>query len=475
MMKNLVNQISLKRLVYKKEVTAIINDISDVMKMPLCIQDAEGRLVLGHVSNDSLNTYPIKLGEQVIGWVIGLENTAIVASLITYLANQEFEKKTLARETLDRYKEINLLYNISGKLSTCLDFNAVAKLVINEATKLIQADSASAMLLDEKTGNLEIIAALGKAHDPQLILRPGVGIAGSVFQTGRAEILNDVESDPRFVLSANPIRSLICAPLKTQNVVMGVLNISSGEPINYTAQDLKLAIALASQGASAIENALLHADKLRQERIKSNLERYLSTQLVEAILEAKEDISLAPAKRDITLLFSDIRDFTTKCEELAPEAIVEYLNEYFTHMVEVIFSRGGTVNKFVGDMIVAMFGAPSRLVDSEKRAIETAIEMQKRIKTISVPWIRKNFITGIGIGGGEVVVGNVGSPQHMDYTAIGDKVNIASRLQSIAKGEQILVSRKIYEATQNLFEFKEVGFVHVKGKKKPIEVFEVIY
>lgn len=470
-----MNQISLKRLVYKKEVTAIINDISNVMKMPLCIQDAEGRVLLGNVSNDSLNTYPIQLAEQVIGWVIGLENTSIVASLITYLANQEFEKKTLARETLDRYKEINLLYNISGKLSTCLDFKEVAKLVIDEATRLIQADSASAMLLNKKTGKLEIIAALGKAYAPQLTLHPGVGIAGSVFQTGRAEILNDVEFDPRFVPSANPIKSLICAPLKTQNAVMGVLNLSTEEQINYTAQDLKLAIALASQGASAIENALLHADKLRQERIKSNLERYLSTQLVEAILEAKEDISLAPAKRDITLLFSDIRNFTTKCEELAPEAIVEYLNEYFTHMVDVIFSRGGTVNKFVGDMIVAMFGAPSRLVDSEKRAIETAIEMQNRIKTIPVPWIRKNFITGIGIGGGEVVVGNVGSPQHMDYTAIGDKVNVASRLQSMAKGEQILISRKIYEATKNCFEFKEVGLVRLKGKKEPIEVFEVVY
>ena len=101
--------------------------------------------------------------------------------------------------------------------------------------------------------------------------------------------------------------------------------------------------------------------------------------------------------------------------------------------------------------------------------------MQKRMKTISVPWIRKNFITGIGISGGEVVVGNVGSPQHMDYTAIGDKVNIASRLQSIARGEQILVSRRIYETTQNLFEFKEVGLVQVKGKKNPIEVFEVVY
>lgn len=470
-----MNKINIKRLIHKKEVTAIINDLSNVMKMPLCIQDAEGKVILGNVYTDSLNTYPIQLAGQVIGWVVGLENSSIVASIISYLANQELEKKTLAHETLDRYKEINFLYKISGKLATCLDFKEVAKLVIDEATRLIKADSASAMLLNEQTGKLEIIAALGKAYQPQLTLSPGVGIAGSVFQTGRAEILNDVESDPRFVPSANPIKSLICAPLKTQNVVMGVLNISTEEPIDYTAQDLKLAIALASQSASAIENALLHADKLRQERIKSHLERYLSTQLVEAILEAKEDISLAPAKRDITLLFSDIRNFTTKCEELAPEAIVEYLNEYFTHMVEVIFSRGGTVNKFVGDMIVAMFGAPSRLVNSEKRAIETAIEMQNRIKVIPVPWIRKNFITGIGIGGGEVIVGNVGSPQHMDYTAIGDKVNIASRLQSMAKGEQILVSRKIFEATENCFEFKEVGLVKVKGKKEPIEVFEVIY
>ena len=470
-----MSQISLKRLIRKKEVTSIINDISNVIKMPLCIWDAEGRVLMGHDCTDSLNKYPVLLADEVIGWVIGLENASVLASLLTYLANQEFEKKALARETLDRYKEINLLYNISGKLSACLDVTEAAKLVIDEATRLIQADSASAMLLSEKTGNLEIIAALGKVYEPQLTLRPGVGIAGSVFQTGRAEILNDVESDPRFVPAANPIKSLICVPLKAQNAVIGVLNISNEQPLNYTAQDLKLAIAFASQGASAIENALLHANKLRQERIKSNLERYVSQQLVEAILEAKEDISLTPAKRDITILFSDIRNFTTKCEELAPEAIVEYLNEYFTHMVEVIFSRGGTVNKFVGDMIVAMFGAPSRLVDSEKRAIETAIEMQKRIKTIPVPWIRKNFITGIGIGGGDVVVGNVGSPQHMDYTAIGDKVNIASRLQSMAKGEQILVSRKIYEATENYFEFKEVGFVRVKGKKNPIEVFEVVY
>jgi adenylate cyclase len=264
-------------------------------------------------------------------------------------------------------------------------------------------------------------------------------------------------------------------PLQTKDRVIGVINLSNDVSINYTAADLKLCTALTSQAASAIENALLHENKLRQERIKSNLERYVSTQLVEAILDAKEDISFAPAKRNITILFSDIRNFTTKCEELAPEVIVEYLNEYFTHMAGIIFNNRGTVNKFVGDMIVAMFGAPSRLIDSERRAIETAIAMQNQIKIIPVPWIRNNFMTGIGISCGEVVVGNIGSPHHMDYTAIGDKVNIAFRLQSMAKEEQILVSRSIYDATQNLFEFKEVGLVQVKGKKHPIEVFEVVY
>lgn len=144
-------------------------------------------------------------------------------------------------------------------------------------------------------------------------------------------------------------------------------------------------------------------------------------------------------------------------------------------MVDVIFTHEGTVNKFVGDMIVSMFGAPNKLVDSERKAIETAIAMQQRLRNFPGDWIRENFITGIGISSGEVIVGNIGSPQHMDYTAIGDQVNVASRLQSIAQGGQILVSRSIYDLTQELFDFKEVGFVKVKGKKTKVEIFEVIY
>ncbi|MBE9185403.1 adenylate/guanylate cyclase domain-containing protein [Microcoleus sp. LEGE 07076] len=196
---------------------------------------------------------------------------------------------------------------------------------------------------------------------------------------------------------------------------------------------------------------------------------------VRAVIDAKEDIYLNPTKRNLTVLFSDIRNFTTKCEKLPAEKIVMYLNEYFTEMVEVIFSHEGTVNKFVGDMIVAMFGAPSEVADREKKAIETAIDMQRRIRGMSVGWIADNFLTGIGISSGEVVVGNIGSPQHMDYTAIGDEVNIASRLQSMAQGGQILVSDRVYSATKDMFEFRKIGCVIVKGKKKSVETFEVIY
>jgi adenylate cyclase len=126
-------------------------------------------------------------------------------------------------------------------------------------------------------------------------------------------------------------------------------------------------------------------------------------------------------------------------------------------------------------MIVAMFGAPTAITDQEHCAIAAAVSMQRRLKEIANTWIRDNFITGIGISSGDVIVGNIGSPQHMDYTAIGDEMNIASRLQGMAKGGQILVTRSVYEAAIASFEFRDFGTLPVKGKKNLVEVFEVIY
>ncbi|MGE5660204.1 MAG: adenylate/guanylate cyclase domain-containing protein [Actinomycetota bacterium] len=466
----------LKRLLSQPEILEVLQALARGIDAGFSIQSVDGQLLLGAPSNNKQPLqFPVEATGEVIGWIFSHKDMAAIAQLLSYLAERELEKKALVKEVLDKYREFTFFYNFSQKLTGCLEVHEIGMIVVAEIKRLIPATNISMMLLDAEN-HLNVIAAFGNKSDSQVLLSPGLGIAGSVMQNGIPEIINEVSRDPRFIVGDLQISSLICAPLKTQEEAIGVINISSEEPAQYTAQDLKVATGIAGLTAAALENLLLHQNKLKEERIKSQLERYIPSQLVNAIITAKEgDISLAPAKKQIAVLFSDIRNFTAKCEELPPETIVGYLNEYFTQMVEVIFNHQGTVNKFVGDMIVAMFGAPAKLVDNEKQAIAAAIGMQLRLRTIPVPWIRDNFLTGIGISSGDVVVGNIGSPHHLDYTAIGDEVNLASRLQGIAQGGQILVSQAVYEAAQDSFTFREYGCVTVKGKRQSVDVFEVLY
>jgi adenylate cyclase len=332
-------------------------------------------------------------------------------------------------------------------------------------------------LFNEETQQLERIAAIGENIQTNVVFKPNEGIAGSVFTSGKAEIINHVSLDSRFIPKHVQIGSMLCAPIKTIEKTIGVICLSHHEPIDYTAADLKLFSVLVSQASSAIENAILHERTVREEKIKSHLERYVSAQVVNAIMggAGQEGVTLNSEKRNISILFSDIRGFTRLCETMEPEEIVEHLNTYFESMVDVIFAHQGTVNKFVGDMIVALFGAPARLQNSETYAVAAAIDMQKWLQAGAKTWVGKNFNTGIGLNSGNVVVGNVGSPKHMDYTAIGDEVNLASRLQSIAKGGQILVSQSVYNATKEEFSYQHHGCIQVKGKEKPVDVYEVIY
>ncbi len=467
--------VNLKRLVSKKDIRQLLEEIIKILPSPVALTDVQGQLLLGTpevVSNP--HKLPIVVQEEILGWVSGDLHLQLIATLLNHLLNCELEKKDLAYDSLEKYKEINLLYRVSGEIGSFLNLPEIGNFILQEASKAITCSTGEVLLINSEHGEFEVVAGFGDAiASRELHWRLEEGIAADVIKTGVPELVNDVAQDVRYIPRGYPVSSLICVPLMVKEKVIGAISISNREPVAYSAGDLKLVSAIAAQAAAAFDNALLHENKLRQERVRTNLGRYVASQVVDAIFES--EVSLAPTKKNITILFSDIRNFTSQCEQLAPEKIVEYLNIYFTDMVEVIFDHGGTVNKFVGDMIVAIFGAPSPLVDSEQKAIHTAIEMQKRLQATSNLWIRKNFNTGIGISSGDVVVGNIGSPQHMDYTAIGDEVNVASRLQSIAKGGQILVSRSVYEINQDKFEFRVVGSINVKGKHRAIKVYEVVY
>ncbi len=264
--------ISLKKLISKKEGLAVISDIVNAMGSNLSIQDTSGGLLIGSGGETPAEKYPVELSGEAIGWVMGDEKAPAVASLLSYLANKELEKKTLASEVLDKYRELTLLYEISNKLTARLDLKEVAFLVIEEARRIIQATSGAVLLLNEKRGSLEKISSFGSS-DPKENLKMGEGIAGSVVSSGRGEIVNDIKSDPRFREGEESDSSTICVPMKTKDKAIGAIALSSDSPVTYTAEDLKLLTMLASQAASAIENAILHEKQLTESRREALLFR----------------------------------------------------------------------------------------------------------------------------------------------------------------------------------------------------------
>jgi adenylate cyclase len=197
---------------------------------------------------------------------------------------------------------------------------------------------------------------------------------------------------------------------------------------------------------------------------------------MDSILASKVD-PLRGDRRRISVLFCDIRGFTTISEGLPPEKVVQLLNEYFERMVEVVFRNNGTLDKFIGDGMMVIFGAPEDDPYQEEHALKAAIEMQSELRGLAEKWKPEglNLRIGIGINSGPAIVGNIGSSRRMEYTAIGDTVNLASRLESATKelGVGILISEYTHNALRGSFQFRNMGSVHVKGRLDPVLTYSV--
>lgn len=211
--------------------------------------------------------------------------------------------------------------------------------------------------------------------------------------------------------------------------------------------------------------------------IKDTFGRYVSRQVMEEILNG--NVVLGGEKRIVTILFSDIRDFTRISESLSPEEVIIILNEYLRAMVDVILSNGGVPDKFLGDGIMAIYGAPLAYGDDAERAVRTALTMREKLQEINEKRAisgKESFRIGIGIHTGEVVMGNIGHIEKMEYTAIGDTVNVSSRIETLTKevGCDILVSESTYEYLPEIFEARRRGTFELKGRTGSIMVYEIL-
>ena len=208
----------------------------------------------------------------------------------------------------------------------------------------------------------------------------------------------------------------------------------------------------------------------------TRMKRYLSPQLAESILSGGTDVDLTSRRQELTVLFSDIRAFTAMSERLEPEDLVELLNQYLEEMTGIVFTHGGTLDKYIGDALMVFFGNPVAYEGHAERAVNTALEMQSRLEELQQRWLTRNqeFLTmGIGITTGYVTVGNIGSPSRMDYTVLGNQVNLASRLADEAKGGQILVSERTLLAVRDRVASREIEQIQLEGVSRPIRIFEI--
>ena len=280
--------ISLKQVIKKAGIA--IDQWCDTLDRTIQIQDACGLILKGQAPIDTTFTYPVLLGETPIGWVSGAPSAAIVAQFLTYLSERELETRKLAHEVLDHYREINLLYNLSEKLGASLDLAVVVQTVLTEARRLIPATAASIVLLHPATNSFEsslIFSQNDADHNHQGcisddLVQAQTGIAETVVQTGKGELVNDWNNDRRCCAALKSIRSLVCVPMKTDKRVIGVITIIHQESADYTAQHLKLLTTVASQASQAIVNAQLHQQQLEEARTR---EEKLQQQLHELQLE----------------------------------------------------------------------------------------------------------------------------------------------------------------------------------------------
>ena len=220
------------------------------------------------------------------------------------------------------------------------------------------------------------------------------------------------------------------------------------------------------------------AKSLREkEKIKRAFSSYVARQVVDEILKHPDEITFSGERRDVTVIFCDMRGFTPLTERLPPEEVVLALNAFYSLMIDLTIKNDGTINKFLGDAVMAIFGAPTAYPDHCLRAIRTALEMQAGVAELSARRIAegKDPITiGIGISAGEAVAGTVGTENQMEYTVIGDKVNLAARLESNAKPGQILVSESTYQQIAGQVNARCLGAMSVKGKEEQVTVFEIL-
>jgi len=376
-------------------------------------------------------------------------------------------------------QKLATLLEVSKGLGRSADTDAVLEKVVRYAYQILDVDRVAILLLDENDELVSKIARDRRGTDsaravPQSIARTAL--------RDRVAILTDnAGEDTRFTgqsIVLQQIRSAICVPLLGSEGSLGVLYVDhAGDARDFADEDFDLCIAFAGIAAVAIENSQFSQRIQREALARSNFERFFTPQLAKRIADSAETMRLGGDKRMVAVLFSDVRGFTALAESMRPEETASLLTEYFTEMVDCVFRNEGALDKFMGDEIMAQWGAPIGTDDDADHAMTAALEMIQDLRRLNDMW-RTNgqpeLQVGIGLSYGEVFAGNIGSEKRLEFTVIGDTVNVANRLCSAAGPGEILVSDEFRRALKSPPPLELCPPMELKNKSQPVTVYRVV-
>lgn len=378
-------------------------------------------------------------------------------------------------------RRLAALVSIAQRLGRLGDLDALLERIVDDLFEAFPADRV-AVLLRAADGSFDTRVA--RDRQGANVIRPVPrAIAQGVADRQVALLTHDATIDTRTAgasVMMQSVRSALAAPLVGDGrVSLGVIYADNLRDANaFTDADLDFLVAYAGIAAAALEREQAALRLRDATRVRENFERYFTPQLAEHIANAPGDVALGGVRRRVIVLFNDVRGFTEIAESLPPDQMAAQLNEYFAAMVECVFRHNGALDKFIGDAIMAYWGAPVATDDDADRAVRAALDMQDQLHALNVRWAaagRPMLHAGIGINLGDAFVGNIGSPRRLEYTLIGDTVNLASRLCGLARGGETLITDAVRKDLRRQFFMRaRPELVPQRFQGPPVAVFSLV-
>ena len=475
---------SLKTILNKNpEVAALIDFLKGQSATGVHIKDKEGNSVFGQPVTNTFEQFEIKTEDEIDGWVEGDRQAAPIAGLLSLLIKKENERKKIGTEVLNLYQEVNLIFNVSEKLAQAIEPSSIAQIILDEAGHVIKSSNGVVILWDEHSKGLQVLARSGSSLFNEPALKLNAGLLLKIGKSGNSEIISDIRVLKNAGIIGENVKSLLYAALKVKHRIMGAIILANTTDEQYSAADLKLLVTLALQSSAAIESALLFEKNIREAKEKEEAMRriyeaagkFVPFEFISSLgRDVITDVRLGDqVEKSVTVLFTDIRDYTSLSEQMTPEENFSFICSFNEKMGPVIRTHNGFINQYQGDAIMAIF--PNNATD----ALTAAIEMQKTVEKFNKTRINQSRATikmGIGLHTGPLIMGITGDNERMAPTTISDAVNTASRIESLTKYYKASII--LTEATlQQIphpedFHLRCLGKVQVKGKQAPIVIHE---